>query len=82
MVEHTASKSNRLKERLDFVRYYARWVNSVQNRVWSMQQARLINSFMENSKNFKLSAEEYLKMKEGIKKKKKAKSIERNSEQL
>jgi len=56
-------KSNRLKERIDFVRYYAKWVNSVQNRVWSMQQAKLINSFMENSKNFKFSAEDYLKMK-------------------
>jgi len=28
-----------------------------------MQQAKLINSFMENSKNFKFSAEDYLKMK-------------------
>ncbi|RLI81117.1 hypothetical protein DRP07_08000 [Archaeoglobales archaeon] len=63
MVEYTVLKSNRLKERIDFVRYYAKWVNSVQNRVWSMQQAKLINSFMENSKNFKFSAEDYLKMK-------------------
>ena len=58
-----ASKSNRLQERLEFIRYYASWVNSVQNKVWSMQQARLINSFMENSRNFRLSAEEYLRIK-------------------
>ncbi len=62
MVGHMVSKSKRLEERLDFVRYYARWVNSVQNGVWGEQQARLINSFMENSKNFELSAEDYLKM--------------------
>ena len=55
-------ESNRMKERLDFICYYAKWVKSVPNEVWSRQQAEFINSLMMNSKNFMLSPEEYLKM--------------------
>lgn len=55
------SKKN-FEERLEFVRQYANWVKSVPNRVWSRQQAKLINSFMQNTKNFKLTPEQYLAM--------------------
>ncbi|MGC8933251.1 MAG: hypothetical protein ACP5KE_06970 [Candidatus Methanodesulfokora sp.] len=54
--------SDRMKERLDFIRYYAEWVKSAPNEVWSKQQADLINSFMASARNFMLSPEEYLKM--------------------
>ncbi len=50
------------KERLEFIHYYAEWVKSVPNEVWSRQQAELIDSFMSNAKNFKLMPEKYLEM--------------------
>jgi len=55
-------KEKNQKERVEFIHYYAKWVNSVPNEVWSKQQAELIDSFMINAKNFKMTAEAYLKM--------------------
>jgi hypothetical protein len=55
-------KEKNFEERLQFVRYYAAWVKKVPNEVWSKQQAELINSFMMNACNFKMSREKYLKM--------------------
>lgn len=55
--------------RLEFVRFYAEWVKSVPNEVWSRQQAMLINSLMENAKNFMLPVEKYLETKERGRKK-------------
>jgi len=52
------------RERLWFVRYYTDWVRKVPNRVWSREQAKFIDSLILNSRNFYLSPEEYLKMKE------------------
>ena len=57
-----SDKERRLKERLEFVRFYARWVKSAPNEVWSRQQAVLIESFLESAKNFALSPEEYLRI--------------------
>ncbi|MHC1605328.1 MAG: hypothetical protein ACXQTP_05110 [Candidatus Methanofastidiosia archaeon] len=57
-------REKNLEERLKFVHYYARWVKEVPNEVWSRQQAKLINSFMLNASNFKMTREAYLKMKE------------------
>jgi hypothetical protein len=51
------------KERLTFIRHYSKWVKSVPNDVWSMQQASLINSFLSSSKNFQMGRKEYLAMK-------------------
>ena len=59
-------KRRNLEERLEFVRLYARWVKSVDNATWSKQQAEFINSLMQSAKNFKLSPEEYLKLKESV----------------
>jgi uncharacterized protein YbcC (UPF0753/DUF2309 family) len=56
------AKERRLRERLEFVRFYARWVKSVPNEVWSRQQALLIDSFLESAKNFALSPEAYLRL--------------------
>jgi hypothetical protein len=55
-------KKKHFQERLEFVRFYARWVKSVDNKVWSSQQAKFINSLMANAKNFQLSKEKYLAM--------------------
>jgi hypothetical protein len=59
-------KKKNLEERLKFIHYYAEWVRSVPNEVWSKQQADLINSFMLNARNFKMSLEKYLQMKHEI----------------
>jgi len=53
-------KKKNLEERLKFIHYYAEWVKKVPNEVWSKQQAELINSFILNAKNFKMSREKYL----------------------
>lgn len=50
------------EERLKFIRFYAEWVRKVPNEIWSKQQAELINSFVKNARNFKLSKEGYLRM--------------------
>ena len=55
-------KEKNQKERLEFIHYYARWVKSVPNEVWSRQQAELIDSFMLNAKNFNMATEKYLEM--------------------
>lgn len=55
-------KKKNLEERLKFIHYYAEWVKKVPNEVWSKQQAKLVNSFMLNAKNFKMSREKYLQM--------------------
>ncbi len=60
------NRKRNLEERLEFVRLYARWVKSVSNEIWSKQQAEFINSLMQNTKNFKLSPEDYLRMKESV----------------
>ncbi len=57
-------KKKNLEEGLKFIHYYAEWVKKVPNEVWSSQQAKLINSFMQNAKNFKMSREKYLEMME------------------
>ncbi len=56
-------RTRNFKERLDFVRFYVQWVKSVPNETWSAHQAELIDSFFENSENFSMSAEDYLRMK-------------------
>jgi len=61
-------RKGNLKERLEFVRLYARWVKEVSNEIWSKQQAEFINSLMQNAKNFRLSPEEYLRMKGSVRK--------------
>ncbi len=60
-MESKFDKKQNLKERLQFLRFYTRWVKSVPNEVWSGQQAEFINSLFENAKNFSLSPRKYLK---------------------
>jgi hypothetical protein len=61
-MELSFDKKKNREERIKFVHEYAAWVKKVPNDVWSRQQAVLIDSFMENSKNFMMSREKYLEM--------------------
>jgi len=54
-------KKARLNERLRFVRKYAEWVRIVDNETWSREQAKLINSFMENGSNNLMDRDQYLR---------------------
>lgn len=54
---------NNSEDRMNFVEYWADFVRSNPDKVWSRQQRILIDSMMQNAKQFPLSAEEYLKMK-------------------
>jgi predicted ester cyclase len=61
-------KKKNLDESLKFIHFYAAWVKKVPNRVWSKQQAEVIDSLMLNAQNFQLSREEYLQMVDRAKK--------------
>jgi hypothetical protein len=60
-MESMFDKKQNLRERVEFIHFYSKWVKSVPNEVWSKQQAEFIDSLFENAKNFQLSAEKYLK---------------------
>jgi len=51
------------EERMNFVEYWANYVRTHPDKVWSRQQNILINSMMKNAKNSKLTPKEYLKIK-------------------
>ncbi len=63
-------KDENLRERLKFIHYYAEWIKKTPNGIWSKQQAILIDSFMQNSKYFKMSPDKYLEMMKHNQKKK------------
>ena len=56
------SKDNK-KARVYFVKYWAEYVRTHPDKVWSKQQNILINSLFKNAKNSVLTKEEYLKIK-------------------
>jgi len=56
-----------MEERLAFIRLYVERLKENPDEVFR-QQVKLINSFLQSAKNFPLSREEYLRVKE-IKKK-------------
>ncbi len=51
------------QDRMWFVEYWANYVKTHPDKVWSKQQNILINSLFKNAKNSKLTKEEYLKIK-------------------
>jgi len=57
------TSANNKKSRMYFVEYWANYVRTHPDKVWSKQQNILINSMFENSKNSKLTAKEYLGIK-------------------
>ena len=54
---------NNSEDRINFVEYWADFVRTHPDKEWGKQQRVLINSMMQNAKQFPLSAEEYLKLK-------------------
>ena len=51
------------EDRMWFVEYWADYVRTHPDKVWSKQQNILINSIMQNAKNSKLTPKEYLAIK-------------------
>ncbi len=51
------------KDRMWFVEYWANYVKTHSDKEWSRQQNILINSLMQNSKNSKMTPQQYLKIK-------------------
>lgn len=51
------------KDRMWFVEYWAEYVMTHPDKVWSEQQRIIIDSQIENARNCKLSAKEYLEIK-------------------
>lgn len=51
------------EDRMWFVEYWAEYVRTHPDKLWSKQQNILINSVFRNSQNTKLTKEEYLKIK-------------------
>jgi len=54
-------REQNLKERLNFIRFYANGIKTVPNEIWSKQHAEFIDSLFDNAKNFSLTPEKYLK---------------------
>lgn len=51
------------EDRMWFVEYWADYVKTHPDKVWSKQQKMLIDSQIKNARNYPLSAKEYLKIK-------------------
>jgi len=51
------------KQRMRFVKHWADFIKTHSDKEWSKQQNVLINSQLDNSKQFKLSPKQYLKIK-------------------
>ncbi len=54
---------NNSEDRMNFVEYWAEFVRTHSDKEWGKQQRILIDSMMQNAKQFPLSAEEYLRLK-------------------
>lgn len=54
---------NNKENRMNFITYWANYIRNNKDEVWSKQQNVLINSQIQNAKYFKLSREDYLKIK-------------------
>ena len=55
-------KDNR-EDRMNFAEYWADYVRTHPDKVWSRQQKMLMDSIMENAKQSKLTPKQYLKIK-------------------
>ena len=51
------------KGRMSFVEYWADFVKNNPDKIWSKQQKILIDSQIENARNFKISRKDYLEIK-------------------
>jgi len=55
------------EDRMNFVEYWVEYVKTHPDKDWSEQQRILIDSQIQNARNSKLSAKDYLKIKGEIK---------------
>lgn len=62
-----SSHDNRIA-RLLFVDYWADFVKTHTDEEWGRQHTDFINSLMQNAKHYPLTAKQYLKIKEEVKK--------------
>lgn len=51
------------EDRMNFVEYWANYVRTHPDKVWSRQQKIVIDSQMQNARHCKLTPQEYLKIK-------------------
>lgn len=51
------------EDRMWFVKYWAEYVRTHPDEVWSKQQAKLIDSMIQNARQLKLTPKQYLKIK-------------------
>jgi hypothetical protein len=56
------AKTNK-EERMNFVKYWANFVKTHSDKVWSRQQKKLIDPQIQNARNSKMTKEQYLKIK-------------------
>ncbi|MBL7147589.1 MAG: hypothetical protein ISS82_02080 [Nanoarchaeota archaeon] len=59
-------KTNK-EDRINFVKYWANYVRTHPDKVWSKQQNILINSGIQSAKHCKLTPKQYLKIKGELK---------------
>lgn len=62
MAKLKVSQDNR-ESRLFFVEYWAQYVKEHSDEEWGAQQNILINSQMQNARNYPFSAKKYLELK-------------------
>lgn len=58
---------NNKEDRMNFVRYWAEYVRTHNDKDWSKQQKVLIDSQIENARNFRLTKEQVKYIKENKK---------------
>jgi hypothetical protein len=61
-MEMSFDREKNRAERIRFIHFYANWVKSVPNEVWSVEQAELIDSFYESAAGMTLTPEQYLRI--------------------
>lgn len=54
---------NNKEDRMNFVKYWAHYVKTQPDKVWSKQQKVIIDSQIKGARSFRLSPEKYLKIK-------------------
>ena len=65
---HLRSSSDNKQARLLFVGYWADFVRTHPDKEWEKQHTNFINSLMQNAQYYPLTAKQYLKIKEDLKK--------------
>ena len=54
---------NNKEERMNFVKYWAKFVRTNSDQEWGKQHTKFINSVMQNAKSYPLTPKDYLHLK-------------------